>query len=166
MTLSLRVCSLILMGVLGTSRSGWAQTKDKAGADNRMPQAEGLQGTPVKRAPVPSDDSIVRLAAKPARQPSIAADATEVSSAAREGVAKKATEIASLEKQIQDKQKRILLLMQLFVNDEQGFLRDPGGHQVDPEERERRQSEQNELHEETAQLAQLKARLNELTAAR
>jgi hypothetical protein len=61
MTLSLRVCSLILMGVLGRSGSGWAQTKDKAGADKKMPQAEGLQGTPVKRAPVPSDDSIVRI---------------------------------------------------------------------------------------------------------
>ena len=56
--------------------------------------------------------------------------------------------------------------MQLFVNDEQGFLKDPGGHHADPEVRERRQSEQNELHEETAQLAQLKTRLNELTAAR
>ena len=30
--------------------------------------------------------------------------------------------------------------MRLFVNDEQGFLRDPGGHHADPEVRERRQS--------------------------
>jgi len=166
MPLSLCVCSLILTGVLGASGSGWAQTKGQAGADKKMPQAEGLQGTPVKRAPVPSDDSIVRLAVKPAQQPSVAADTTKASSANPEDVAKKAAEIASLEKQIQDKQKKILLLMQLFVYDEQGFLRDPGSHQADPELRERRQSEQNELHEETAKLAQLKTRLNELTAAR
>jgi len=43
MTLSLRVCSLILIGVLGASGSGWAQTKDKAGTDKKMPQADGLQ---------------------------------------------------------------------------------------------------------------------------
>ena len=165
MTLSIRVCSLILTGVLGASGS-WAQTKCKAGADKKMPQAEGLQGTPVRRAPVPSDDSIVRLAVKPAQQSSLAADTTKASSATPEDLAKKAAEIASLEKQIQDKQKKILLLMQLFVYDEQGFLRDPGGHHADPELRERRQSEQNELHEETAQLAQLKTRLNELMAAR
>jgi hypothetical protein len=48
MTLSFHVCSLILTGVLGASGSGWAQTKDKAGADKKMPDAEGLQGTPVK----------------------------------------------------------------------------------------------------------------------
>ena len=166
MPLSLRVCSLILTGVLSASGSGWAQTKGQAGADKKMPQAEGLQGTPVKRAPVPSDDSIVRLAVKPAQQPSVAADTAKASGATPEDITKKAAEIASLEKQIQDKQKKILLLMQLFVYDEQGFLRDPGSHQADPELRERRQSEQNELHEETAKLAQLKTRLNELTAAR
>ena len=83
MTLSPRVCSLILIGVLAATANGWAQTKDKSTADKRPRQTEGLEGTPVK-----------------------------------------------------------------------------------PEVKERRQSEQNELHAETAQLAQLKARLNELTAAR
>jgi hypothetical protein len=72
----------------------------------------------------------------------------------------------ALEKQIQDKQKKILLLMRLFVTDEQEFLRNPGDSQVDREIKERRQSEQEELHAETAGLPQLKAKLNELTAAR
>jgi hypothetical protein len=88
------------------------------------------------------------------------------SSATAEDADKKAAQIAALEKQIQDKQKKILLLMRLFVTDEQEFLRNPGDSQVDREIKERRQSEQEELHAETAGLAQLKAKLNELTAAR
>lgn len=56
--------------------------------------------------------------------------------------------------------------MRLFVSDEQGFLRNPGDNPVDPVLKERRQAEQEELHAETAQLAQLKGRLNALTAGR
>jgi hypothetical protein len=67
---------------------------------------------------VPSDDSIVRLAVKPAQPASVAADTAKASGATPEDITKKAAEIASLEEQIQDKQKKILLLMQLFVNDE------------------------------------------------
>jgi hypothetical protein len=152
--------------VLAATANGWAQTKDKSTADKKPSQAEGLEGTPVKRAPANNDDSIVRLAVAPAQKQGAMPGATKESNATPEDGSKRAAEIASLEKQIQDKQGKILLLMQLFVNDEQGFLRDPGGQQADPEVKERRQSEQNELHTETAQLAQLKARLNELTGAR
>ena len=122
MTLSPRVCSLILIGVLAATANGWAQTKDKSTADKRPRQTEGLEGTPVKPGAMPG--------------------ATKESNAIPEDGSKRAAEIASLEKQIQDKQGKILLLMQLFVNDEQGFLWDPGGQQADPEVKERRQSEQ------------------------
>ena len=76
--------------------------------------------------------------------------------------AKKAAEIALVEKQIKDKQKRITLLMRLFVDDEQTFLRDPGNAAVDGAAVERRQYEQDELQWETAELAKLKAREEEL----
>ena len=131
-----------------------------------------LEGTPVKRAPVTSDDSITRLAPNPpaghVERTATVADAAggKESSATAEDADKKAAQIAALEKQIQDKQKKILPLMRLFVTDEQEFLRNPGDSQVDREIKERRQSEQEELHAETAGLAQLKAKLNELTAAR
>jgi hypothetical protein len=137
-----------------------------------MRHADVLEGTPVKRAPVTSDDSITRLATNPpaghVERTATVADAGggKESTATAEDADRKAAQIASLERQIQDKQKRILLLMRLFVTDEQRFLRDPGENQVDGEIKERRQSEQVELHAETAGLAQLKAKLNELTAAR
>ncbi|HXX99433.1 MAG TPA: hypothetical protein VEI54_00840 [Candidatus Limnocylindrales bacterium] len=80
--------------------------------------------------------------------------------------AKKAAEIASLETQIKDKQKKIVLLMRLFVDDERAFVSDPGNTTVDASMQERRKYEQDELLWETAELAKLKARLNGLTAAK
>jgi len=171
MTLSFRVFSVVFAGVLCCG-SGWAQSKDKPPVEKKTRHADVLEGTPVKRAPVTSNDSITRLAPSPpaghVQLTATVADAAggKESSATVGGAEKKAGEIASLEKQIQDKQKKILLLMRLFVTDEQGFLRNPGDNQVDREIKERRQSEQEELHAETAGLAQLKAKLNELTAAR
>ena len=86
--------------------------------------------------------------------------------AAPEDPEKRAAEMASLEKQIQDKQKRIVLLMRLFVNDERPFLNDPGNPKGDEASQERRKYEQDELLWETSQLAKLKAGLNELKAAK
>jgi hypothetical protein len=79
--------------------------------------------------------------------------------------ARKAAEIASTEQQIKDKQKRIVLLMRLFVDDERAFVNDPSNTQIDSAVAERRRYEQDELHWETAELARLKARLRELTAS-
>jgi len=171
MTLSLRVFSLVFAGVFCCG-SGWAQSKDKPPVEKKPGPAGVLEGTPVKRAPVTSDDSITRLAPNPpaghVERTATVADAAggKESSATAEDADKKGAQIAALEKQIQDKQKKILLLMRLFVTDEQEFLRNPGDSQVDREIKERRQSEQEELHAETAGLAQLKAKLDELTAAR
>ena len=170
MTLSLRVFSLVFAGVFCCA-SGWAQSKDKPPVEKKPRHADVLEGTPVKRAPVTSDDSITRLAPNPpghVERTATVADAAgeKESRATAEDADKKAAQIAALEKQIQDKQKKILLLMRLFVTDEQEFLRNPGDSQVDREIKERRQSEQEELHAETAGLALLKAKLNELTAAR
>lgn len=80
--------------------------------------------------------------------------------------ARKAADIASVDQQIKDKQKRIVFLMRLFVEDERGFVSDPASTNVDRAAVERRRYEQDELHWETAELARLKAQLRELTASR
>jgi hypothetical protein len=77
----------------------------------------------------------------------------------------KAAEIASVEQQIKDKQKRIVLLLRLFVEDERGFVNDPSNVNVDSTVAERRRYEQDELHWETAELARLKAVRAQMTAS-
>jgi hypothetical protein len=79
--------------------------------------------------------------------------------------ARKAAQIASVEQQIKDKQKRIVLLLRLFVEDERAFVIDPANVNVDPAVAERRRYEQDELHWETAELARLKALRTKLTAS-
>ncbi len=79
--------------------------------------------------------------------------------------ARKAAELASLEQQIGDNQKRIVLLLRLFVDDERAFLNDPANTNVNPAVAERRRYEQDELRWETAELARLKAKLRLLTGS-
>ena len=79
---------------------------------------------------------------------------------------RKAAEIALVEQQIREKQKRIAFLLRLFVYDERTFLNDPGNAAVVGAAAERRQYEQDELKWETAELAKLKAREREMTAGR
>ena len=74
----------------------------------------------------------------------------------------KAEELAETERLIKDKQKKILLLLRLFATDEQMFLRDPSAAEKDASIQERRKYSQDELLWETAELARLKKRLNEL----
>ena len=104
-----------------------------------------------------------------ARQPDAAAQqagapATQDANGTADDTAKKAAEIASLQQQIQDKTKKIAFLMRLFVNDERPFLNDPSNQSVDGAIQDRRKYEQDELLYETAELAKLKNRLNQLTA--
>lgn len=80
-----------------------------------------------------------------------------------EDAAAKAAEIASLQKQIKDKQKRIELLMHLFATDERRFLQAPTDAQDDAAAQARVHSEQEELRAETAACARLQARLDALT---
>jgi hypothetical protein len=70
--------------------------------------------------------------------------------------------LATIDKQIKDKQDQIILLMRWFVDDEQKFVIDPTNSQVDPSTKERRKYEQ--VAYETAELAKLKAK-RELFAA-
>ena len=111
--------------------------------------------------------SLVSHAAKPVSSANPqATPAVEKSPAAPpENPAKKAAEIASLRKQIKDKQKRIELLMHLFVTDERKFVQFPSDAQNDPDVEARIRAEQEELRAESAACAQLQARLDALLAA-
>jgi hypothetical protein len=131
--------------------------------------AKGNTVTKPTRKPdqVITNDPIALLAVR--RTPASAASdvaAKDESAAGVTETARKAAEIASVEQQIQDKQKRIVLLMRLFVNDERRFLNDPANVNVEPAIVERRRYEQDELHWETAELARLKTRLPQFRRAK
>jgi len=157
-----------------------AETRAQSGSEPASAESVKVQTVSGPKKPVRkpdqvlTDDSVALLAVKrapAATEPATAgAPASETSGkpedAAAEGPEKKAAELASLEKQIQEKTKRIALLMRLFVNDERPFLNDPGNPEGDEAAQERRKYEQDELLWETAELAKLKARLNALTAAK
>lgn len=108
--------------------------------------------------------SLVSHAAKPASPASPpATPAVEKAPAPPpEDPAKKAAEIAALRKQIKDKQKRIELLMHLFVTDERKFVQSPTDTQTDPDIEARVRAEQEELRAESAACALLQARLDAL----
>jgi hypothetical protein len=113
---------------------------------------------------VVSNDPIVLLAMpSPATGAASSARVQDTETSGANETARKAAEIASVEQQIKDKQKRIVFLMRLFVEDERAFVNDPANMNVEPAVAERRRYEQDELHWETAELARLKARLRELT---
>jgi len=111
--------------------------------------------------------SLVSHAAKPAApanpQPTPAVDNATATPA--DDSAKKAAEIAALRQQIKDKQKRIELLMHLFVTDERKFVQFPSDAPTDPDVEVRVRAEQEELRAESAACARLQARLDTLLAA-
>jgi hypothetical protein len=116
---------------------------------------DSLKATVVSRAAHPADAASV--------QPvhAIHEDAPN----SPEETARKEAEIVSLRKQIREKQKRIELLMRLFVTDERKFVQSPDDVPPDPSIQARVRYEQEELRAETAVCAQLRARLDALTAS-
>jgi hypothetical protein len=170
----------VLLALLAGAAGMCAETRAQSGSEPASTESVKVQTVsgPKKPARKPdqvlTDDSVALLAVKraPTETESVAAGAPvsetagKPEEAAAEDTEKKAAELASLEKQIQEKTKRIALLMRLFVNDERPFLNDPGNPKGDDAAQERRKYEQDELLWETAELAKLKTRLNALTAAK
>jgi hypothetical protein len=115
---------------------------------------------------VATNDPIVLLAMRSTSATLTSDSAASRDSAAANETTRKAAELTSIERQIKEKQERIVFLMRLFVDDERAFVNDPGNTNVAPTIADRRRYEQDELHWETAELARLKARLRELTASR
>jgi hypothetical protein len=160
--------------VTGLSLPAAAQSTDSKPAASEKTKTSSSPQKPVHRTHtvITNDDSIVRLAErsapqaeKPAAGPQSAAEAAKEPSAATEDPEQKKAEIAALEKQIKEKQRRVELLMRLFVTDEKSFLKDPLNPSEDAVTQERRRYEQDELLWETAEVVKLRAKLDSLKAA-
>ncbi|HKM66585.1 MAG TPA: hypothetical protein VJX70_05405 [Candidatus Acidoferrum sp.] len=76
----------------------------------------------------------------------------------------KAGEIASLQKELKAKQKRVELLMHLFVTDERRFVQFPTDPIDDPAAKARIRAEQEELRAESAACARLQRRIDALNS--
>jgi hypothetical protein len=131
------------------SKSKLAETKD-------VVQPNEMVGTKIVKEPSKITDSIVALQTG---QPTTAIVATVEGQSS----AKPLTEIASLQQEIKNKQKRLELLMHMFVADERPFLIDPGSIPVDQDTVTKRRFEQEELHKASAAIAALQAKLDQLT---
>jgi len=170
MTPSLRVfavvsvCALCVPGICRAQN----KVKDKVSDIEAAQTSNGVKGTPVKKAPVLTDDEIGLLVA---RQPARSADAAKAEPAAKDSPAipqdpeQRKAEIAALQQAIKEKQSKMHLLMQMFVIDEEAFLKDPTGDSENEDARAKRHFEQDELLREGKELGQLRARLDLLQSA-
>jgi uncharacterized protein YeeX (DUF496 family) len=163
---------LLVAGVLNMCEVCRAQSPGKTAETPASQKKSGPQKPTRDTGWVTTNDPVALLSVRKAPR-IVEAPATDAAglaegkgaSATEDESASKAAEIVSVEKQIQDKQKRIALLLRLFVKDERPFLNDPESTGAGTTAQERRKYEQNELLYETAELAKLKAKLEELTAA-
>ena len=168
--MKLRLCAyfpIVVLGgvvfafVLGPTRACGQEVP--ASSDTKQENLKVVPKPTRKPDWVTTNDPIALLAVR--REPSAGVAGsleTKDSGGSAAGV-KKAAEIALVEQQIREKQKRIAFLLRLFVDDERTFLNDPGNAAVVGAAAERRQYEQDELKWETAELAKLKAREREMT---
>lgn len=162
----------LVAGLLGVCGEARAQSQTAPDQTAKTESSAGPKKPVRKPDQVLTNDSVALLAVRRAPAAAEKTGTTQPAgtnldaSGTSDTAEKKAEELASLEKQIQDKQKRIVLLMRLFVNDEEPFLRDPANPKGDAGSQDQRKYEQEELLYETSQLAKLKARLNALTAGR
>jgi hypothetical protein len=144
----------------------WAQNPDNTARGATQVTNASAALKPVRKPDqVITNDTIALLAVRRAPGMMTAAVAepgpAKGEGAGADAVTQKAADIASLEQRAKDQQKRIALLMKLFVSDEKEFLKNAGGAEADPAVQERRRYEQDELRWETAELAKLTAKLEE-----
>ena len=157
-----------LLVVLCVPAGARAQSADPSPLAGQNPYTKTVPKPTRKPDQVITDDSIALLGVRrvpPTLTPPPLEPVKKEEAAAGKESTKKTAELASLDKQIKDKQKRIALLMRLFVDDEQTFLKDPSNQKVDEAVLERRQYEQDELRWETAELAKLKVKWEELKSS-
>ncbi len=165
---SLRVFAVIFVCASCAPGICRAQAGNKAQNIEATQTSTGMKGTPVKKAPVLTDDEIGLLVA---RQPAKSADSTKAGPAAKDSLAipqdpeQRKAEIASLEQQIKEKQSKMQLLMRMFVVDEEAFLKDFTGGLENDDAHAKRRFEQDELLREGKELGQLRARLDVLQSA-
>jgi hypothetical protein len=156
-----RVHPMMLMAVGTLAFAGLCLAQ---GSQQRQPNpndaARSIEssGTKTLEAPRKATDSIVLLETD---RPAI----TNISAAAAQTSGSPSSEIASLRQEIKNKQKRLELLMHMFVADERPFLIDPSSTTADQDAVAKRRFEQDELHKKSAEIAELRAKLEELTAS-
>jgi hypothetical protein len=152
----LRTCfpAVMLLGI-GADLRAQEQAASAVGAQNTNKVVAPTR----KSDQVITDDPIALLAVR--RDSNSVAGATK---ATADTTAFTGTDLALLEKQIKERQSHIVLLLRLFVDDEKKFVTDPTNPAVDAATKERRKYEQDELLWETAELAKLKARWEQLKA--
>ncbi len=160
----------LLAGVFGVCAVSRAQSPERTSPTPASEKRAGPQKPTRDTGWVTTNDSVSLLSVRKTPKNVEAAAGSDAATASAEPgasdeTAKKAAEIAAVEKQILDKQKRIALLMRLFVKDERPFLNDPENTNGDTTAQDRRKYEQDELLYETAELAKLKAKFQELKAA-
>jgi len=172
LALFFRVGTAILLGTLSMPGACRAHSNTQS-PDAQPSQIVGqVRGTPVKKTPLPTDDSIALLAPRTAANPAeslkrgtAAGPAAKESAELPQDPEKRKAEMAALEQQIKEQQRKIQLLMRMFVLDEQAFLKDPSGESEKDEVRAKRRFEQEELLQEGKEVALLRARLDLLAAA-
>ena len=169
-----RVALTMIAGMLSVCEVAWAQSQQKPADATETQKKSGPKKPTRNTGWVTTNDPVALMTVR--RAPRMIEASAEESAklepaAAKEAVgtpeevARKNAEIAALEKQIQDKQKRIALLMRLFVRDERPFLNDPAGAAADAAAQERRKYEQDELLYESAEIAQLREKQSALKSA-
>lgn len=167
----LRAFPVILVVHLCTPELFLAQTKTQRPDDTSKRAADGAGGTMVKKAPVVTDDGITKLTVGKQNKPeetrlakSNATTKTDDFSIANDPE-KANAELAALRQELKDRQRKLELLMKMFVIDEQTFIRNPSGQSDEDDAQMKRRFEQEELRQEAAKIGQLHDRLESLTKA-
>lgn len=168
---SIRACATIAFGLVGVAGVCLAQqAKSQVAEVKQLVRVNELTGTMVKKGPVKTTDDISLLGSdapvKSAEEGKpLAKDGTAGATLIAGSPEKLQAERVAVEQQIKDKQKRVEFLMHMFVADERAFLVDPSGPAADQEIAAKRRFEQDELHKETAEIATLRVKLEQMTAA-
>jgi hypothetical protein len=158
----LRVCFTGLVLLLSVPTVFRAQSKTPRPDDTSTRAADGAGGTWIKKAPVTTDDDIAKLTVRKNSKPEevLVAKRVEAPVVDRD---KAQAEIVAVRQELKDKQRKLELLMKMFVTDEQTFIRNPSGQYGDDDLSMKRRYEQEELRKQAAEIGQLRARLDALT---
>ena len=149
-----------LSPAMAQDRPGATATSSAAVQRSQAPAAADVRNDAIKK---PAMVKVAGSAVAPEQESS--KPAQKDTTLPDEGAARKALEIASLQKELKAKQERVELLMHLFATDERQFIISPTDPIEDPVAKARIRAEQEELRAQSAACARLKARLDALTAA-
>ena len=165
----LRAFPIIFVLLLCAPGFSWGQSKTPRPDDTSLRAADGAGGTMVKKAPVTTDDDIAKLTVRKQNKPVETLVAKSAGPDMNFSVVadpeKAKEELASLRLELKDKQRKLELLMKMFVTDEQAFIRNPSGQNGEDEAQMKRRYEQEELRKQTAEIGRLRAQMEVLTKA-